>query len=58
MRRFSILAISGIVMLLLAAFLGSATSQQKPLKDRTGRCLASVFLSISRAWGWQTSHLW
>ena len=51
MRRFSILAISGIVMLLLAAFLGSATSQQKTLKDQLVGAWTLVSIDYVRADG-------
>ena len=55
MRRFSILAISGIVMLLLAAFLGSATSEQKTLKDQLVGAWALVSIDYVRADGSRSS---
>jgi len=55
MCGFSILAISGIVMLLLAAFLGSATSQQKTLKDQLVGAWTLVSIDYVRADGSRSS---
>jgi hypothetical protein len=55
MRQFTILAISGIVMLLLAAFVGSATSQQKTLKDQLVGAWALVSIDYVRADGTRSS---
>jgi Lipocalin-like domain len=55
MGRFSILSILGIAMLLLAAFPGSATSQQKTLKDQLVGTWTLVSIDYVRADGSRSS---
>jgi hypothetical protein len=55
MRRCSILAISGIVITVLAAFPGGASSQQKTLKDQLVRAWALASIDYVRADGSRSS---
>ena len=55
MARFSILSSLGSAMLLLAAFLGSATSQQKTLKDQLVGAWTLVSIDYVRADGSRSS---